>query len=244
MNLIALIALAFAPALYLGIVIYGKDKYDREPKFVLLLAFVLGALSIIPAIIGELLLAKPLDHEEFGIFNVAISAFIGVGLVEELCKFAVLRLHAYRLKVFNEPFDGIIYATFVGLGFATAENVMYVLQGGWSVGVLRMFTAVPGHYAFAVIMGYYVGKAKFEPEKRLLRLTQGVFYATLLHGLYDFFALQKDYPALVLLVLGVLFMALRISKRSIEELQADSVFRFHQNALSEETAPGQRSDAL
>ncbi len=244
MNLIALLALAFAPAVYLGIVIYGKDKYDREPKLVLLVAFVLGALSIIPAVIGELFTAKPLDHEEWGIFNVAISAFIGVGLIEELCKFAVLRFHAYRLKVFNEPFDGIIYSTFVGLGFATAENVMYILQGGWSVGVLRMFTAVPGHYAFAVVMGYYVGKAKFEPQHRFKYMVQAVFYASFLHGLYDFFALQKEYPGLVLLVFGVLIMALRISKRSIEELQADSIFRFHQNQINEEAAPGQRSDIV
>lgn len=244
MSLTALVALAFAPAVYLGIVIYGKDKYDREPKLVLLMAFILGAFSILPAILAELFLAGPLDHEEWGLLNVGISAFLGVALVEELCKFAVLRLNAYRLKVFNEPFDGIVYATFVGLGFATAENVMYVTQGGWGVGVLRMFTAVPAHYAFAVVMGYYVGKAKFEPEHRLKRMAQGVFYATFLHGLYDFFALQKEYPALVLLVFGVLFMALRISKRSIEELQADSVFRFHQKQLNEEAAPGQRSDVI
>lgn len=237
MNFLLLIGLALAPAIYLAIVIYGKDKYDREPKKILLIAFLLGAFSIIPAAIIEVLLKKPLDFEQLGILNVALSAFVGVGLVEELFKFLILRFHAYRKSEFNEPFDGVVYAVFVGLGFAAAENVLYVLQDGLVTGILRMFTAVPGHYAFAVIMGYYVGKAKFEPEKKSIHFLRAIFYPTIIHGAYDFFIFQKDYPALVIITIGVLIMALRISKRSIEELQADSIFRFHAKQQAEANIP-------
>ncbi len=236
-SILFLLALAFAPSIYLAIVIYGKDKYDREPKMILLKAFLLGGLSIIPAGSIELLLENVLHFENAGIWNVVLKAFVIAGLTEELCKFVMLRFHAYRLPEFNEPFDGIVYAVFVGLGFATAENVMYVLDGGWGVGVLRMFTAVPAHYAFAVIMGYYVGKAKFEPEKRMLNMTRGVFYATFIHGAYDFFLMQKDTPALAILTIGVLIMAIRISKRSIAELQADSIFRLNKSLLIKDSEP-------
>jgi hypothetical protein len=88
-------------------------------------------------------------------------------------------------------------------------------------------------------MGYYVGKAKFEPENRMAHMTRAVFYATFMHGAYDFFALQKNYPALSILTIGVLIMAIRISRRSITELQQDSVFRFNNRTLAAETAPNE-----
>ncbi len=238
-----LLALAFAPGIYLAIVIYGKDKYDREPKMILLKAFLLGCFSIVPAAAIELFLDNLLHFENIGIWNIVIKAFVIAGLTEELCKFAMLRFHAYRLPEFNEPFDGIVYAVFVGLGFATAENVMYVLDGGVGIGILRMFTAVPAHYAFAVIMGYYVGKAKFEPKNRMLNMTRGVFYATFIHGAYDFFLMQKDFPALAILTVGVLIMAIRISKRSIAELQADSIFRFNKRLFIKDSAPHESTTA-
>ena len=239
-----LTALAVAPGIYLSLVIYGKDKYDPEPKRILLTAFLLGCISTIPAAIIEMLLKEPLAITGSSLINVAISAFAGVGLVEELCKFFFLRIHAFRKPQFNEPFDGIVYATFVGLGFATAENLLYVYQHGFGTGVLRMFTAVPAHYAFGVIMGYYVGKAKFEPGRRATLMFLGVFYAAFMHGAYDFFALQRNIPALTIFTIGVLLMALRISRRSIEELHADSAFRFHERKLAEERAPAERTDLL
>ncbi len=245
MGIPVLLGLAFAPSVYLMLIIYGKDKYEREPKRILLVAFLLGCVSVIPAGIIELFLKKPLDFEFLGLGNFALSAFLGVALIEELCKFIMLRLHAYRLKDFNEPFDGIVYSVFVSLGFATLENVFYVLASdgqGVQVAIMRMFTAVPAHYAFGVIMGYYVGKAKFQPEKRLQYLSLGLFYATFMHGAYDFFILQNLYPALGIFTVGVLLMGLRISKRSIEELQADSVFRF-QSRPETSGEPQQRSDA-
>jgi RsiW-degrading membrane proteinase PrsW (M82 family) len=233
-----------APGIYLSIVIYGKDKYDPEPKRILLAAFLLGCLSIIPAAIIEMLLKEPLALTNSSLINVAISAFAGIGLVEELCKFFFLRIHAFRKPQFNEPFDGIVYATFVGLGFATAENLLYVYQHGFGTGILRMFTAVPAHYAFGVIMGYYVGKAKFEPGQRGTHIFRGIFYAAFMHGAYDFFALQQNIPALTIFTIGVLLMALRISRRSIEELHADSAFRFNANRLASQTAPAETNDLV
>lgn len=228
-EILSLLAVALAPAIYLAIVIYGRDKYSPEPKKILLVAFLWGCFSVIPAIFLETIGAKFGHGISTNIFKTAFYAFVVVGLSEELSKFVMLRLHAYRHPAFNEPFDGIVYASFVALGFATVENIAYVFMHGYGTGILRMFTAVPAHFSFGVIMGYYVGKAKFNANKKFILMFQGVFYATFMHGAYDFFAMQKNFPSLSILTLGVLIMSWRISKNAINEMQSDSKFRFHKN---------------
>ena len=239
-ELLLLIGVALAPGIYLSIVIYGKDKYDREPKRILLAAFLLGCLSIVPAFFTEVFWTNIGFGVSQSFWWTMFHAFVVVGFTEEFFKFLMLRFHAYRKKEFSEPFDGIVYASFVALGFATVENVLYVFQSGFSTGILRMFTAVPAHYAFGVIMGYYVGKAKFAEKNKTGLLLQGLLYASFMHGAYDFFIMQKNFPALGIFTLGILIMAWRISKRSIEELHADSVFRFHNKPP--EIIPHERSE--
>ncbi len=226
-NFWVLLALALAPSIYLGVVIYGRDKYDPEPKRILLVAFLWGCFSVVPALILGALASKMGFGISHSFLGTAFYAFAVVGLSEELSKFVMLRLHAYRRPEFNEPFDGIVYAAFVALGFATVENIAYVFQHGFGTGVMRMFTAVPAHFSFGVIMGYYVGKAKFAPKHRFSLMTQGVFYAVVMHGAYDFFIMQKNLPVLGVFTFGILIMSWRISKNAINELHADSKFRFH-----------------
>ena len=89
------------------------------------------------------------------------------------------------------------------MGFATAENIKYILidpqQTAQTYGqvlntaYLRMFTAVPGHGTFAVIMGYFAGKAKMNPAKSFRLLLTGLLGAILFHGTYDFLLFIKQY---------------------------------------------------
>jgi len=220
-----LLALALAPGAYLAFSTYLKDKYEPEPKKLLLGTFLTGCIMIIPAAIIELGATSLLGCKGPGLSNALLMSFLVVGPVEEGAKFWVLRYYAYPKKEFNEPFDGIVYGAFVALGFATLENVFYVLQHGFAVGILRMFISVPGHYAFGVIMGYYLGKAKFEAKNQARYMRRGFFSAVILHGAFDFFILQKIYPALYLFTIVVLVVALRMARREIKELQADSLLR-------------------
>jgi RsiW-degrading membrane proteinase PrsW (M82 family) len=226
-----LFALSIAPALYLAILIYGKDKYDPEPKRVLFMAFLWGCFSALPALALESAWMALGFGPSYNIIWMAVHAFIVVGLSEELSKFVMLRLHAYRQPAFNEPFDGIVYASFVALGFATVENLSYVFsaeQGdGFIVALTRMFTAVPAHFSFGVIMGYYVGLAKFLPERRFEMMFKGVLFATLWHGAYDFFIMQQNIPGLGIITVIVLWHAIKMSRKSIKKMQHDSMFRFH-----------------
>jgi RsiW-degrading membrane proteinase PrsW (M82 family)/ribosomal protein S18 acetylase RimI-like enzyme len=202
-----LLGLAIAPGLAICLYIFYRDKYNREPAFTLLMSFVWGLLTVLPAIVLELA-ADTLATET--VTGIIISSFFFVALVEEFCKFLPLRYYALSRKSFDEPLDGIVHSVMIGMGFATLENIGYVLTApnGLQVGMMRMFTSVPGHATFAVIMGYYAGKAKFDFARRKALLLKGVLLATFFHGAYDScLFLTKVLPETLsglLLILGAL----------------------------------------
>lgn len=217
MQIPPLLALAIAPGLALIFFIYFRDKYEREPLGLLIGCFFLGVLSIAPAIVIELLLGElPVMKN-----SVFMHAMFGVGLVEEACKLFFVLVVPFRKKVFNEPFDGIVYSVMVSMGFATLENILYVMEGGFGVGVMRMFTAVPAHCTFAVLMGYFLGLAKFATKGKGIHIVLALVIPTLFHGFYDFFLFRNDVPgiwlgAVVSLIVGVVlsFRAIRLHRRS------------------------------
>lgn len=216
---------AIAPIVIIVLYIYLKDKYEKEPIRLLFYNFMLGAvISIIITtmiyVIFEIILPLP-DH--YSIFQQLVKAFIVVGLVEEFSKYIIVRYYAQPHKEFDEPFDGIVYAVMVSLGFAATENIAYVVQGGYEVALLRAFTAVPAHATFGIMMGYYMGKAKFSLRRQQLNLL-GLFLATLFHGAYDFFLFVDFIPgvwigAFVSLIIGII-----LSKKAIKRHQQQSHF--------------------
>ena len=185
--------LAIAPGVAISAYIIFKDEYNREPRKHLIISFLLGALSIIPAMLLELPITFTEQHLFFqSTLGNGLKAYLMVALPEEACKYFMLKKYAYRQPEYDEPFDGIVYAVMVGMGFATVENIMYVYQYGVATGVVRMFLAVPAHATFAIIMGYFMGKAKFSQKKETYLLLAGLFWAVVFHGSYDFFLFLKD----------------------------------------------------
>jgi RsiW-degrading membrane proteinase PrsW (M82 family) len=183
-----LLALAMAPGIAICLFIYFKDKYNREPLGLLILSFFMGVLSIIPAVIIQIALTKPVKLLMGpGILYTAVFSYLIVALSEEGSKFLALRLLPFRRKAFDDPFDGIVYAVVVSMGFATLENIMYVSDHGIGTGILRMFLSVPAHATFGVLMGYHVGLAKFDPANRRRHLVLAIFWPVLFHGTFDFF---------------------------------------------------------
>ncbi len=221
---VLLLALTLAPGLAIAIFIYYKDKFDREPRRQLIWAFVLGILSTLPAIAVSLSLAK-VDvlsggNSEIDTF---LYAFVTIAFSEELAKFMFLR-RFYNKTFFDEPFDGITYGVMISMGFATLENVLYVFLYSdvpYNTALMRMLTAVPAHASFAVIMGYFVGLAKFKHRNQAGWQLLGLLGAIFFHGMYDFLLMLKMYPymatgALVSLVVGIIlsFKAIRIHQRN------------------------------
>lgn len=218
-----LLALALAPGAAISLYIYLKDKHEREPLGLLLISFFYGALSVFVT----LLISMPLEIIVINKQSAAelfADAFFKVALVEEFSKFAFIRFILFRNKNFNEPFDGIVYAAMVGMGFATLENIIYVYQYGMATGILRMFTAVPAHACFAILMGYYLGRAKFSKEKNLYFTLLALISATVFHGLYDYFLFITFVPGIWIGAVISLIVAIILSRKAIKIHQAASPF--------------------
>lgn len=196
MVMLDLVFLAIAPTLFILLYIYKKDRYEPEPLHLVAGVFFLGALTVIPAGIIELLFPE-------GVFS---SAFVAP-VVEEGLKFLVVYFAVYRHPEFDEPVDGIVYAAAASLGFATIENILYVIDGGLAVGIVRAIASVPGHVVFACVWGFALGTARFRPENEKTGIIlSGLFLGMLMHGIFNFSL--EVIGALGLLIILVVFIPL------------------------------------
>ena len=221
-----LLLLAVAPALFVIVYIYIKDKHEKEPKHLLIYNFLLGAIvSIIVTTILYFLFTKffPSFIKE-SVFDQFIKAFLMVGLIEEFSKYIIVRYYAQPKEAFNEPFDGIVYAVMVSMGFALTENIFYVFEGGIDTAIARAVTAVPAHATFGVLMGYFMGKAKFSKNKTILNLI-GLLFAILFHGAYEFFLFIQFIPGIWAGAFVSLIIALLLSRKAIKIHQKNSHFK-------------------
>jgi protease PrsW len=179
-------ALAIVPSLLLVWFFVSRDEHP-EPSGVLWATFWLGVLSILPT----LLVAFPADMFMESVLTdtvalAASDAFVGAAFPEELFKLAVLVFYASRHRAFDEPMDGIVYGVVASLGFATFENLIYSAQGGVGVTIMRAFTAVPMHAFCGVVMGYYVGRARFPGEvPTTAPWLKAYLIPVVFHGVYD-----------------------------------------------------------
>jgi len=222
---IQLLFLTCAPAISICIYIFWQDKFDKEPRSLLIKSYFLGMLSIIPALIlssiGNTFGFNPLsDITWWGLFSI----IIGTGLTEEFSKYIFVRHYSYKKDAFNEPFDGITYSVMVAMGFATLENIFYVIDGGPQTAFVRMFTAIPGHAADGVWIGFFLGLQKLHDNKFYGLIGLGL--TAISHGLYDFFAMNAVKNETYLIYWLVIFgLSIYLSFKAIRIHQKASPFR-------------------
>ena len=206
---------AVLPPLLIAYYIYKKDKYEREPKRLIVKGFIFGCIGIIPALFLEIICNQSIFP------NLFLYVFFGIALIEEGVKYFFLRRYLYTKEEFNEPMDGIVYAVMISLGFATIENIGYVLNHPGQetqIAIIRMFTAIPLHAVCGIILGYFVGLAKFSDNKTSL-LYKGLFLATFVHTIYNYFIfLGQGF----IFSIFALIIAIYYSKKAIKVHQEDS----------------------
>jgi RsiW-degrading membrane proteinase PrsW (M82 family) len=219
----AVLLVSVAPALALLAFIYVRDVYEREPRSLVLRTYVQGAAlvaaaGLLESVLGESLLGSALAGD------VTFQSFVTSGLSEELVKFIGSLILFYRNSQFNEEMDGIVYCSALSLGFATAENILYVSTHGLALGYVRALLPVPAHALFAITMGYYLGKAKFSVEPaRTSNLVKALFVPAGLHGAFNYFLASNAVVAfLVLPLMGYLWWA---GFRKMREAEDDSPFK-------------------
>ena len=235
------ILLALIPALVLIFYVVWRDRLHPEPRGQLVKAFFMGFLTIplallFASLIGQIfMLLPPIE----GVGALLVTSLMQAAIPEESAKLLILWLFLRRCRHFDEHMDGIVYAVCVGMGFATVENILYVTGSGpqflkvLSVGLSRAFLAIPGHFAFAVIMGYFYSLASFkgkQTHRKYMLMAWG--FPVLAHALYDFLLfVMDDYPnsmwhmLLMMLFFGSFFYMQQLGTRSIAK------------ALSHDTPP-------
>lgn len=208
--------IAVAPGIAFALILYLADRYDREPFDLLLKIYIFGALSVIPVAIVESLLSKVgsiLSQAGVltGYLAAAYSAFIIAGCTEEYFKRIVVVKFALFHRAFNEKLDGIIYCAFSALGFATVENVLYVVfrfSANPYVGIVRGLLSVPAHMLFGITMGYYLSLYKYSTNPREARyyLWQSLFVPIIFHGTFDFLIMSGNHLLAGLLIPFVILL--------------------------------------
>jgi hypothetical protein len=180
---VLLVAAAVLPALLLVWFFHARDTFPEPPR-VLWTTFGLGCLSVVPAVaLG--LTVEPFLQTRDALSVAAFQAFVIAALCEEASKLSVLLGYSFRRSEFDEAMDGIVYGAAASLGFATLENMLYVLDGGFAIAIMRGVLSVPGHATYGAVMGYYVGRARFDAGNRWRLVGLGLLAAVLLHGFYD-----------------------------------------------------------
>lgn len=218
------------PILFWGYYHYHKDRHLPEPVGRLVLAFALGVLAA--AISKALYLALGWASLRYDALALADGNTLGllaytmlaIGPVEEFAKMLPFLLLVLRLPEMDEPIDGIIYASFIALGYAAVENVLYLEYLTPVESAARGFAGPVVHMLFASIWGYTIGCAQLRGEPLLPGLMRGFLLAAGLHGLYDFIVLQQSLNALPLaaaLILGGWIWRLRLLRALHEHAKRD-----------------------
>jgi len=197
METILTILVAILPTIVLCLFVYHKDILEKEPLGLLMGLFFTGIFSTIPAAFMENIAMLIFDPTNTSFLNIFLISFLGIALIEEGYKALFAYTIGYNNRNFNHIYDGIVYCVFLSLGFATLENVLYVLEYGINTGLLRAIVSVPGHAFFGVAMGYYMGIAKLHDkknnkEKKNLNLTLSIIMPIVFHGIFDFLLLINN----------------------------------------------------
>ncbi|QGH34814.1 intramembrane metalloprotease PrsW [Gracilibacillus salitolerans] len=186
----ALVSVSIAPAFALLSFFYLKDEYELEPINAIFRTFIYGALLVFPIMFIQY------AFQEEGIAQTPfLQSYFIYGLFEEFFKWFIFIFTTYKYSKFNTVYDGIVYGVSISLGFATVENILYLFAHGIEFAFSRAIFPVSSHALFGVIMGYYLGRAKFSANNGVFFLLLALLLPTFLHGTYDFIieAIQKQW---------------------------------------------------
>ena len=218
---------SFAPGLFWLWFYLRKDAYRPAPRRLIAITFGLGCLSTIPAgIIEFVFLGSSFLEEGAGLGGIAVGMLLVVGPVEEACKFAVVRLKPYRSPYFDEPMDGLVYAAAASLGFASLENLSYVLEFGSEVMIVRAPLSTVAHLALGSVWGYALGLHYASGYRRPMLVAGGLALAACTHAIFNILASSL---LLIPLAIALTMIGAVWAFRRFEWGQRISPFRYRRN---------------
>ncbi|MBI4332624.1 MAG: PrsW family intramembrane metalloprotease [Chloroflexi bacterium] len=223
MEFVAILAIAFAPGTFWLWRVYRRDRYKPEPRALVLRTFILGMAASVPIAFFEFLL-YPQSIEAgqtsgLSLGRIAYISFVVAGLTEELGKYLVVRKTVFNSPHFDEPMDGIVYSAASALGFASIENVGYLMSFGWEVIILRGPFSTLAHLLFSAMWGYPLALVKMKWKRARLSLLVGLAGSMIAHGLFDFLLFARSsYSFLVLPLFGAMGVAVLVMLRHADRV--------------------------
>lgn len=195
-----LLSVAIAPALALLSYFYLRKEIAKEPSKLLLHSFIYGAILTFP-----ILFIQHVIQEEELFSSLFLHQALVTSALEEFFKWLILVIAIYKHVEFDDPYDGILYGASVALGFATVENILFLLNFGMDAAFIRALLPVSSHALFGVVMGYYLGRAKFSARKAKNEITYAFLASFFLHTVYNSILIIKGLD-LLLIVPFMLFL--------------------------------------
>jgi RsiW-degrading membrane proteinase PrsW (M82 family) len=225
LAIIGFVLIAFTPGLFWLWFFLRQDIYRPEPRTLIALTFVLGCMATIPASIIEAIFRGDVDLDEgASLSTVAATMLLVVGPVEEVCKFAVVRLKPYRSRYFDEPMDGLVYAAAASLGFASLENLFYVAKFGPEVMIGRAPLSTVAHLVFGSIWGYALGVHHASAHNRTGLVVISLGVASIVHATFNVTVFTLPLAAVALVIGGGVWAFGRFKWG-----QRNSPFRYRRN---------------
>jgi RsiW-degrading membrane proteinase PrsW (M82 family) len=180
--MIALVGAAIAPGIALLCYFYLRDNLQPEPISMVVRSFLFGVLLVFP-----IMMLQHIIQTEWNLSDAWFQAIAASAVLEEFFKWLVVYHTAFKHVEFDEPYDGIVYAVAVSLGFATLENFFYLIINGLNIAFWRALLPVSSHALFGIWMGFYLGKGKFTNNHgaKMRRLWLSLLIPILLHALYN-----------------------------------------------------------
>ena len=210
---------AISPAVLIIIVVYYYDRHKEAPRHIWKLV-IMGAVVVLPVswLEREMLNTYASTFSpSWPFLSSLFTAFFVAGVVEEGGKALVFYRFVYKKPWVNEPFDSIVYAVTISMGFALVENFLYITSDGLSTAFVRAFTAVPAHAMFGVIMGTLFSQSQFKSAP----LWRAYVIPALLHGIYDTFAMAQGLTANLLLIGYLMWLVHFAFKKAIRLRNVD-----------------------
>jgi protease PrsW len=218
--MLGILSAGIAPGLALLSYFYLKDEYDAEPISVVLRTFIYGALLVFPIMfIQHVLGVEDVIHSNW------TDAFISSSMLEEFFKWFILFYAVYQHVAFDEPFDGIVYGASVSLGFATLENIFYLVGNGVEHALSRALLPVSSHALFGVIMGFYIGKAKFTANSKYKWIVLSLIVPFGLHGFYDYILISQEHWIFVIFPFMIFLWWLGLKKVKMAKVLSANHFK-------------------
>ncbi len=163
-----------------------EDARCPEPRALIALAFVAG-MAAVP-------FALPLEQYAKSHLNVSLSVMTAWALIEEVLKYVMAASFILWRRAVDESPDYVIYMVTVALGFAAAENMLFLvlplsigdMAGSVFTGDLRFIGSTLVHVVSSGIIGLaFAFSAKFRPPTRVLASATGLILAIALHTAFN-----------------------------------------------------------